>query len=175
MHSRAEWPFLSDKFLFTADITKPFQVTLNEKPLVFDVITAWEVMEHLPEERLDIVCRNIYNHLEEHGLAIMSISTSEETIRGQKLHLTVKDKDFWSNVFESNNLINLGSYSRYFNTQYVRGAKQNAPGSFHMFLSRNPSKAPACVKLKMKEWLMDRWSMSKAQKALSKLICKRLI
>jgi len=169
-HSRAEWPLLGNKFLFTADITRDFQVTQNENPLLFDVITAWEVMEHLPEERLPTVCDNLYRHLEEHGLAIMSVSTKEEVIKGVKLHLTVQDKKQWIEMFEKHGLYNLAHYKSYFNTQYVRGPKQKASGSFHLFLSKNPSKAPPPPKICMKERLVDRWLMSTLQKKIQKLI-----
>jgi len=170
IHNRAEWPLLADKYLFTTDISKDFQVTLNNSPLLFDVITLWEVMEHLPEERLPTICNNISKHLEEHGLAIMSVSSNEEEINGTKLHLTVQEKEKWLDVFRENKLYNLAQYESFFNTQYIRGPKQNAPGSFHLFLSKNPSKAPHPPKLSTKEWLVDKWSMSKIQKLLQKLI-----
>jgi len=37
--------------LFTYDITEPFQLEFATNEIVqFDVITAWEVLEHIPEE-----------------------------------------------------------------------------------------------------------------------------
>lgn len=170
LHARAEWPTLGNKFLFTADITKDFQVKLKNVPLLFDIITLWEVMEHLPTDRLASVCKNISSHLEEHGLVIMSIASTEEIIRGTKLHLTVKEKHEWLDIFKKNKLYPLSGYEKFFNTQYVRGPKQNAPGSFHVFLSKNPDKAPHPPIIGVKEWLLDRWSMSKGQKLLQKLI-----
>jgi SAM-dependent methyltransferase len=169
-HNRAEWPILADNALFTADITKEFQIIQNKVPLQFDVITLWEVMEHLPKDRLDTVCNNIHEHLEDHGLVIASISSNEEVINGIKLHLTIQDKKQWIDMFEKNRLYHISKYSSYFNTQYVRGPKQNAPGSFHLFLSKDPLKVPKIPKLSPKEWLIDRWVMSKMQKNLQKLI-----
>ncbi len=169
-HHRAEWPLLGDKSLFTTDITRKFQVTQNKAPLLFDVITLWEVMEHLPTERLPALCNNLHQHLEEHGLAIMSVSLKEEIVRGTKLHLTVQNREKWLDLFEKNGLYNIPEYAAYFNTQYIRGPKQNAAGSFHLFLSKNPSKAPSIPKLAKREWLIDKWSMSRAHKILHKLI-----
>src|SRR5688572_7916885 len=45
-HKRANWATLANTNLFTCDITKPFQVMLDQKPLCFHLITAWEVLEH---------------------------------------------------------------------------------------------------------------------------------
>lgn len=46
---RAEWRFLRDR-LFTCDITEPYSIIDNSagKPAQFDLISAWEVLEHLP-------------------------------------------------------------------------------------------------------------------------------
>lgn len=169
-NNRAEWPLLGAKALFTADITRDFQVQYNKTPFLFDVITSWEVMEHLSAERLSTVCANIGRHLEEHGLAIMSISSNEELVRGTKLHLTVQSKKKWIDTFEKNNLYHMPKYASFFNTQYVRGPKQNAPGSFHLFLSRNPLKTPRMPILSKREWLVDRWLMSNMQRLLQKIV-----
>jgi len=50
---RANWPEYHNKNLFTCDISRPFTVVQDgppwlaarAEPLLFDVITAWEVME----------------------------------------------------------------------------------------------------------------------------------
>lgn len=169
-HLRAEWPILQDRFLFTADITRKFEVMLHQKKLLFDVITIWEVMEHLPKDRLSVVCQNIHTHLEEHGLVVMSIASTEEQIWGNALHLTVQEKEKWIQLFEQNKLYPLGGYEAFFNTQYVRGPKQNAPGSFHVFLAKNPLKVPSPPKIALKEWLIDRWLLSRPHKVIKKLI-----
>jgi 2-polyprenyl-3-methyl-5-hydroxy-6-metoxy-1,4-benzoquinol methylase len=49
---RAEWARIPMN-LFTADIIKPFELKDSDGSVeTFDVIGAWEVMEHLPEESL---------------------------------------------------------------------------------------------------------------------------
>ena len=47
-HPRANWAMLANTNLFTCDITKPYQIKLDSRPAKFHLITAWEVMEHIP-------------------------------------------------------------------------------------------------------------------------------
>ena len=54
IHKRAEWGIIPNN-LFTADITKPFYF-LNEENnnnVLFNVISAFDVLEHLKEEELE--------------------------------------------------------------------------------------------------------------------------
>src|ERR1051325_2350118 len=73
---RAEWRTIPEH-LFTADITKPFEVfgefPGGEKQLKFDVITNWEVMEHIHERDIPGVVENVKKHLKPGGLWIMSV------------------------------------------------------------------------------------------------------
>src|SRR3954466_16367742 len=62
-HKRANWPELAGKNLFTCDITKPFELLNHEAPLKFDLITAWEVIEHIGTADLDQLFRNITTRL----------------------------------------------------------------------------------------------------------------
>ena len=82
-HKRAQWKYLDGKYLFTADITKPFAVledavfsrsseTLSKR-LDFDVITMWEVIEHIKEDDLPQLFDNILLHLAPGGVVIMSV------------------------------------------------------------------------------------------------------
>lgn len=88
---RAEWGSIQD-YLFTADITKPFQVLIDEQAMKFDVITAWEFFEHIKESNLQQVFENINNHLLPNGLVIGSINTNEEFH-----HRTAKPQTWWLN------------------------------------------------------------------------------
>ncbi len=168
-HARAEWALLSDRFLFTADLTHPFEVK-DEKTVHFDLITAWEVLEHIEEGKLPQVCENIKKHLLPTGIVVVSISSAEELVQGFRLHQTVKKKEWWVDFFADQGLFHLPPLERYFNTQYVRGKKQNAPQSFHLILSQDPSQAPKAARLSLKEWLVDKWLFSKPQKFLKKII-----
>jgi 2-polyprenyl-3-methyl-5-hydroxy-6-metoxy-1,4-benzoquinol methylase len=95
---RAEWPLLGGRCLFTADITRPFEVVSVEgpasTPLTFDVVSLWEVLEHVREVDLPVVVRNILSHLEPGGLVIASISREE-----LPHHQTVRDESWWTAMF----------------------------------------------------------------------------
>ncbi len=173
-HARAEWPVLGRKFLFTADITRDFQVYgksgEQSEAILFDVITAWEVMEHLPQERLDTVMKNLKKHLAPNGLIVMSISSLPDIVRGTQLHLTLKEKGWWKQLFMQHSFSHIEQLTSYFNTQFVRGPKQNAPGSFHLVLSFNEASFPMPPGLSWKEWAADCWLGSSPQRMLKKLI-----
>lgn len=95
---RAEWRFLRDR-LFTCDITEPYSIIDNGagKPAKFDLISAWEVLEHLPEDRLEPFFANIRNHLADNGLLTASVATFEDFDKdtGAIYHVTVKPRDWW--------------------------------------------------------------------------------
>lgn len=168
--SRAEWITLADKYLFTADISKEFKVLSEGKQQKFDVITAWEVMEHIPTDRLPTVCQNLHNHLDDNGLIIFCISPNEEVINGHTLHQTVKPKEWWIEEFAKYKLYHVEEFSSYFNNQYIRGPGQTAPGSFHLHLVKNIHSLPPIPKLKLGTKFLDYFYRSRAQKMLAKLV-----
>lgn len=159
--SRAEWATLSDKFLFTADLTSKFEVSREDEtgrhPIEFDLITSWDVLEHIAENDLPTLIENIKRHLKSDGLAIFSISNSEEVINGIRLHQTVQPKDWWVNLFQSHGLTNLPKFEQYFGGQYIRGPKYGAPFSFHVALSIDTSAAPEPFSLNRKDRIFDHW------------------
>src|SRR5687768_8745426 len=71
-HGRANWPALGGTNLFTCDITKPFQIKTHGRPAKFDLITLWEVLEHIPERDLPQLFSNILNHMDVGGYLIAS-------------------------------------------------------------------------------------------------------
>lgn len=141
-----------------------------EFPLQFDLITSWEVMEHLPKDRLATVCDNINRHLLPSGIVVMSISSSEDVVKGVRLHQTVKNKAWWQKTLGSHSLHHLPDLDAYSNTQYIRGRKQNASDSFHLILLPDLTKRPLAPKPSASTWILDRWLLSKGQKALRKLL-----
>ena len=93
--SRAEWALIGEKFLFTADITKPFKILMNDNQsgsarLTFDVITSWDVLEHIEGGHLAAVCQNLMDSLNDDGICVFSISNSSDIIRGVELHQTIQ-------------------------------------------------------------------------------------
>jgi cyclopropane fatty-acyl-phospholipid synthase-like methyltransferase len=141
LRKRAEWATIPDN-LFTCDITRPFAVwaeqpgietpDLTYQPAAFDVVTAWEVMEHLPEERLPTLCNNIKNLLAYDGEWIMSVSTQHGPH-----HVTVRPREWWLEMFKREGLEHHESLVSYFGNDWVRGPLQNAPCSFHLILKRS--------------------------------------
>ena len=168
---RAEWATIPD-YLFTCDITAPFEIFENGTTMQFDVVTAWEVMEHIKTEDLPTLISNVKRHLKQSGLWIMSVSPNEEVINRVTLHQTVQDKGWWIEMFQKHNITHLPKFDRYFNTQYVRGPKYNAPGSFHLILNMDTTKAPPVPEqgLGVSAWMYDRWLGSRYQKLLRRLV-----
>ena len=90
-HGRACWGKFYNKLLFTCDIGKPFDI--NQKP--FDVITAWQVLEHLDIDAIKGVCQNIESHAHNGTVFIATTSASSETAKGIELHLTRWPAEKW--------------------------------------------------------------------------------
>jgi SAM-dependent methyltransferase len=82
------WPTLQNKNLFNCDITAPFQLSEDGIPIVFDIITGWEVLEHIRQYRMPAVMENIKRHLAPGGYFIGSISRIED---GLNFHVVFND------------------------------------------------------------------------------------
>jgi SAM-dependent methyltransferase len=174
LHHRAEWTVMAD-VLFTCDVTEPFHLTISEssepaRRLGFDVITSWELMEHIEESKISNVIRNVLANLKPGGVWITSIATCEDVVHGVRLHQTVNDRSWWVEKMASEGLCHSNSLCKYFNEQFVRGAKFSAPRSFHLVLHRigeNPPEAPRVTPLGR---IYDRWHGSAAQRTLRRLV-----
>lgn len=166
---RAEWRTIPEH-LFTADITVPFNVSgefpAGEKRLQFDVITSWEVMEHIHERDLAAVVENVKKHLRPGGLWIMSISLADDFHEGVNLHQTVKPKTWWVEKMDSLGLHCVDEYVRYFNTQFVRGPKDTCRPGFHLIATNDPKLAPKIPHEPFSYRIYDQWLGSPLQKLL---------
>ena len=99
---RAEWRLLGDR-LQTCDITKPFRLIEQDGTVKkFDIITAWEVMEHIQENDLPQMLENIKRHLSDRGYFIASIANWEDIDpdAGINWHVTLHEFDWWVEQFE---------------------------------------------------------------------------
>jgi len=172
-YSRANWPFLGNKMLFTADITKPFQISLEKvfakEPIKFHVITMWEVLEHLKETDLQFCLQNVRNHLLENGLFIVSVSPDECPYDGIALHQTIKNGDWWLEVFKNSGFIRRKDIEGFLNGQYIRGPKQFAKSSLNFVFCINSVISPKTPRHSVKEKILDRWFYSRPHLILSKL------
>ena len=100
--SRANWKVLPNH-LRTADITKNYKFISKEtgENFLFDIITAWEVMEHIAEEDLFNMISNISRNLRKDGLFVCSIATfpDYDPATGVQWHVTIQEKDWWIQKF----------------------------------------------------------------------------
>ena len=117
----AEWDTVP-YHLFTCDIASPFLVRDSSgKQAKFHCITAWDVLEHIPESKLPQLFENIKLHLAQDGIFVCSIDTQPDgnPLTGAIYHVTIHDKGWWLNRFEEAGLVEIKSPFR--KEDYVRG------------------------------------------------------
>jgi 2-polyprenyl-3-methyl-5-hydroxy-6-metoxy-1,4-benzoquinol methylase len=167
---RAQWPALAGRALFTADIARSFEVVridgATSATMTFDVVTLWEVLEHIAEDDLPGVFRNVASHLEPGGIVIASIS-----MEPLPHHQTVHDRRWWHAMFVHEGLTPVPALVDYFRTQFVRGPRFNAEGSFHLIATNISARAPVPVPTRGVVRLLDRfWFGSTVQRQIAQLI-----
>ncbi len=94
-HKRAHWREMAGKNLFTCDITKPFHLKLDQQDLKFDLLTAWEVVEHIHPNDLGQLFENIRSNLAEGGYFIASTASGPSIQDGIELHQTRMSNREW--------------------------------------------------------------------------------
>lgn len=145
---RAEWVTVPDN-LFTADVTKPFEICENGIPSKFNVITSWEFFEHISEESVEMVLDNVAQHLSDDGIFIVSISTedmglSDERINedgsvvpeGIQFHVNVQDEEWWLFKFSEYGFVIDENLTQFFNPDWVRGPIVGVENSFCAVFSK---------------------------------------
>jgi SAM-dependent methyltransferase len=88
--------------LFTCDITRPFEVTsAGGERVAFDVVTAWEVLEHIPKDLIASLVDNIHAHLRPGGYFIGSVATFPDAnpLRNAVYHVTLESRSWWLDQF----------------------------------------------------------------------------
>jgi hypothetical protein len=138
-HKRAEWATIPGH-LFTADATEPFQLSETDEsgrriPLTFNVITAWEFFEHIPEQGLAAIAKNILNHLAPGGIVMASIADYADVVNGVPLHQTIHMRPWWVEAFARLGFDRQEEVEKYFGFDMVRGLPIDAP-SFTIALTR---------------------------------------
>ena len=83
--------------LFHCDITEKFELLDCTKKEIsrFNIISCWEVLEHIPEEGLETFFLNVERHIEDIGIFVGSIPTATNDIH----NVTTHNKDWWRNMF----------------------------------------------------------------------------
>lgn len=90
--------------LHTCDITSPFSFKDQKaEQIKFDVISMWEVFEHIPEHLCSGVLNNVHKNLSSNGIFIGSISLLDyvNPVNGTIYHVTLKEKEWWDELFAS--------------------------------------------------------------------------
>lgn len=167
---RAEWKTIPSN-LFTCDITKPFQLYMDRKEAKFDIITMWEVIEHIKEEDLPQLFENIRQHMKLSSLVIISTTSKSDVIDGAELHQCRHGKDWWLQIAAKEGFVASTAHESYFRGQYIRGHLDTErdfhlilkPYGFHNSKLEPPKESPAAI-------LFDHWNGSEAQKAIKKLV-----
>lgn len=99
---RAEWRLIPEH-LKTCDISKPFSILEQGKSVPFDVVTAWEVLEHIPESELLQLLKNIYDALGENGIFVATVAakTDIDPVTGRDWHVTIHPFPWWKELVEA--------------------------------------------------------------------------
>lgn len=99
---RAHWRVIP-KNLFTCDVTKPFTLKKDGIRKEFDVISAWEMLEHIRESDLDALLKNIKDHLKLGGIFVGSIANWDDIDEktGVNWHVNLHPYEWWSEKFKT--------------------------------------------------------------------------
>jgi 2-polyprenyl-3-methyl-5-hydroxy-6-metoxy-1,4-benzoquinol methylase len=120
------WPLLVNN-LFNCDLTESFQLTscINSDVFRFDLITMWEVLEHIDEADLAALFKNVVEHLDAEGYFVGSISLLEYVDKsGHPYHVTLRPKAWWADVFSQNGLA-MCDYHPFNTNFFCRGVGRN--------------------------------------------------
>jgi SAM-dependent methyltransferase len=99
------WKKYKDICLFKSDITKEFKLVVTDTQEIqkFDIISAWDVLEHPKPEQIPTVIDNIDFHLKEGGLFICLIDHVPSPH-----HQCVQSEEWWLDIFYKNGFENIG-------------------------------------------------------------------
>lgn len=138
------WPGLYNKNLFTCDVAKPFKIHYNKKHCIFDVITAWELLEHIHKNNIDQFLKNVVSHLNRKGLFIVSVNTASKAhsdeIYGRDWgpsdlfpekhfhHQNVEEISWWDRKFAEFGLYDNKNLRQSFGNEFIRGPGHGADG-----------------------------------------------
>lgn len=103
---KENWEKLFNKNLFLCDITEPFDISVDESTVSFDYIQMWEVLEHIPENKLEVLLANIKKHLKKNGIFCGSIATY---VCPSGTHVSIFSKQKWIQIFKDNGF-EMGEY-----------------------------------------------------------------
>lgn len=100
--ARSNWKAHPSNF-FHCDVRQPFQLYVDEQPAKFNVISAWEFLEHIEKAYLPTIFDNVQKHLAEDGIFVCSVSSIPCVVYGISYHVTVEDQTWWDEQFTKAN------------------------------------------------------------------------
>lgn len=92
---REAWALIPDN-LFTADISRPFQILWEGEPVRLQVMSSWDCFEHIPEERVPTLMDNIVKHMADDGLVLLNIPDVDAI---EDWHVNLKPREWWDETF----------------------------------------------------------------------------
>lgn len=98
-HKRESWARLDGKGLHTVDVEKPFSIKLNNAQWKADLITCWQVIEHLTHEGVAIALANMRQHMHDKTILLISTANNSDLKNGVELHQTQWSKLQWLRAF----------------------------------------------------------------------------
>jgi SAM-dependent methyltransferase len=137
---RGAWRIHGDK-LFVSDITKPFSFDTS-----FDVITAWEVVEHLTEDGVGSFFQNAANASSQNTLLIISTTSEPDFVNGVNLHQTMKGHEWWIKAARKHGWENSTKLVKYFSPQWNNGSRWESDSAFHFVFHRKSATLPKIPK-----------------------------
>lgn len=101
---RANWPMYHGTVLHTCDLSRPFEILLDCDPMQFDLVTAWEFLEHLNPWEVRPLLEWVAGHLAPHGLFAGTIGLEGSSVRMSpqhcaQLHQTIMPVPWWETEF----------------------------------------------------------------------------
>lgn len=104
-YGHQNWKTYGNKILFTCDITKDYQIYDCDRPMKFDLITCWDVMEHFEPNAVPKFVELVKNHLKPNGIYVATIALfssgrhqlSKNTPHGLEYHKSLFPKEWWLN------------------------------------------------------------------------------
>jgi SAM-dependent methyltransferase len=145
LRQRAEWRTLPHR-LMTCDIAVPFSVRrTNGEAMRFDVISAWDVLEHISETALPVMLENVRKHLSPRGIFTGTVSTrlAGSAPDGTNYHATVQPKAWWEAAFAKAGFAPrqpepflFEDYPRGNGNNFPANFRENPETGFHFALSR---------------------------------------
>jgi SAM-dependent methyltransferase len=85
-----------EDYLFEHDLRQPFSLAEHTGNSVVDLVTCFEVAEHLPPEADNIICDTIANHVRQGGLLFFSAAHPGQ---GGHAHIGLRPNVHWHDKF----------------------------------------------------------------------------